>query len=256
MADLLKGKHALVTGGASGIGLATVKKFLEEGARVSVFDVNRKNLDDLLSRFDHSELYCEAVDISYDGMVSVSFGQDRYRDVDILVNNAGIDRLWQHFSSEELYRRQDVWDRVIAVNLRGTQHLTSVVVTHWLQNNIRGSIIFITSVHTALAFPGGAAYDTSKHALVGLMRNLALELGPHGIRANAVAPGFIYPTGITGGLSMEEVANFASRIPSRRPGTPEDVAETVAFLTSDKASYINGAEIRVDGGLAIQSHLF
>ena len=88
------------------------------------------------------------------------------------------------------------------------------------------------------------------------MRNLALELGPTGLRANAVAPGAIYPTGITRGLSKSKIKEFSGKIPLRRLGAPKDIADVCAFLASDQASYINGAEIRVDGGLAIQNALF
>lgn len=244
MRDLLKGKHALVTGGGNGIGLAIAKKFLEEGARVSLFDKEYPDTD-VIARTNAYD-----VDITNKRHIEICMRQF-LGSLDILVNNAGIDQQYSWDTGDDL-----VWKNVIDTNLNGTMNVTAAVVKRMREQKIQGSIVFITSVHTALAFPGGAAYDASKHALIGIMRNLALELGPYGIRANAVAPGFIFPTRITGKLSPEEVKNFANRIPSRRHGTSEDIAEAVAFLVSDKALYINGAEIRVDGGLAIQNHLF
>jgi len=252
MSKLLEGKHALVTGGASGIGQAIAFAMLEQGADVAVFDRDISPLFDYKPADEHCWLLRQ-VDLS--DQYSVGHGVAEmvgtFGCPDVLVNNAGIDQVYAWDDKDDA-----VWNNVMETNLHGTMRLTQGIVKRLLQNKMQGSIVFVTSVHTALAFPGGAAYDASKHALVGLMRNLALELGPHGIRANAVAPGFIFPTGITGKLSEEEVQSFAARIPSRRPGTPEDVAELVAFLASDKASYINGAEIRVDGGLSIQNHLF
>ena len=139
------------------------------------------------------------------------------------------------------------------VNLTGTRQITEVIIADMLRHGRGGSLIFITSVHTALAFPGGAAYDASKHALVGLMRVLALEYGPKGIRANALAPGLIYPTNITTAeLSCTEAERLGQRVPLGRCGHPKEIATVCAFLASDAASYINGAEIRVDGGLSIK----
>lgn len=255
MADLLKGKHAIVTGGASGIGLAIVRSFLMAGAHVCIFDVNNNTLTSVLAEErarGYEKINGVCLDVCDNNFIKGFFATSSSDwKIDILVNNAGIDRPYS-------WERDDagVWQSIIDTNLTGARNVTAEVVKRMCEEKRSGCIIFITSIHTALAFPGGAAYDASKHALVGLMRNLALELGPHGIRANAVAPGFIYPTGITGGLSQTEVESFASKIPSRRPGTPEDVANVVTFLASDQASYINGAEIRIDGGLSIQNHLF
>lgn len=250
MAGLLEGKSVLVTGGVRGIGLAVANKFYEDDARVFIFDKNAPS-QSLVARTK-----VHTVNVRNKANVKKHLAQvfSLANGLDILINNAGVDLAYLHNSPEK--DRQDVWDEVLGTNLDAIQYLTSLVVKYWLERHNKGVIVFVTSVHTALAFPGGGAYDAAKLALVGYMRSIALEHGPDGIRSNAVAPGFIYPTGITYKLSEKQVQDFAGRIPSRRPGTSEDVAKVVAFLASDEASYINGAEIRVDGGLAIQNHLF
>ncbi|OGE78135.1 MAG: hypothetical protein A2751_03155 [Candidatus Doudnabacteria bacterium RIFCSPHIGHO2_01_FULL_46_14] len=250
----LKGKSALVTGGASGIGRAIVKKFLGEGARVIALDKDLDGLQSLSRETKSRNLVTLEVNIVHPEFKPQNFEQIPWSKLDILVNNAGID---EPFSWEK--KRIDLslttFNAIMDVNLRGTMRITDRFVKA-RRGKKPASVIFITSVHTALAFPNGAAYDASKHGMVGIMRNLALELGPTGLRANAVAPGAIYPTGITRGLSKSKIKEFSGKIPLRRLGAPKDIADVCAFLASDQASYINGAEIRVDGGLAIQNALF
>lgn len=246
---LLKGKRAVVTGGANGIGRAVVCEFLEQGAEVIVIDKDVEGLQKLRSDLRHRDFsnkfrgHASRID---DWYALKNILLDAH--YDILVNNAGIDL---QYSVECIDSK--AWDEIFQTNVHGTRMVTSRVLS---KMEFGGSIIFITSIHTAQAFPAGAAYDASKHALVGFMRTIALEYGSRGIRANAVAPGSIDNAGPTARLSDKEKRAFALRIPSGRLGTPEDVASLVAFLASDKASYINGAEIRIDGGLSIKSALF
>lgn len=241
MDSLLSRKRALVTGGASGIGKAIVKEFEKQDAWVHIFDK--------VIQMHH---WRYPVDVGRKKDVEENFAMltKDYGPINILVNNAGIDEYYELGCTKEA-----VWEDIMKTNLFGAKYLCDLVVPH-MQANGGGSIIFITSVHTALAFPGGAAYDASKHALVGLMRTIALEYGAHNIRTNAIAPGAIYPTGITAKLTQKEVAEFGAKIPLGRVGKPEEIAKVAAFLASDGASYINGAEIRVDGGLAIKNALF
>jgi len=244
---ILDNKHALVTGGANGIGRAIVGEFFKEGAKVSFFDIDVSGISSLETELRNIKGY--QVDISKKQNVIDVLQAEELKQVDILVNNAGIDL---DFSFED--PKDSSWQRIIDTNLNGARYLTEIVVERMKRDGIHGSIIFITSVHTAQAFPGGGAYDTSKHALVGLMRVLALEFGRYSIRSNAIAPGAIL-AGRTTEASPQQMKEFGKRIPLGRIGRPEEIAQVAAFLASDKASYINGAEIRVDGGLSIKNPL-
>lgn len=247
--DLLRGKRAIVTGGASGIGRAIAAAFLAEGATVVVFDRDQAGLDRLGQQFPDG-LIGKMVDVSSEADVAEAFASATYSPIDVLVNNAGID---QPFRIEQPDYR--TWQSVLETNVNGSLYVAAHAIREMLRRGAGGSIIFITSVHTAQAFPGGAAYDASKHALVGLMRVLAIEHGTRGIRVNAVAPGAIYPTGITEPLGPDRARELGQRIPLGRCGTPEEVAKVCVFLASGLASYITGAEIRVDGGLGVMSPL-
>lgn len=230
---ILQGKHAVITGGASGIGKAIAQEFLKEGAKVHIFDVDNVDVRD-------KKTIEQAVhDI-----------EKANGPIDTLVNNAGIflTHPLENFPEEE-------WNKLFDVNFTGARHCTQIIGSRMKKHGIKGSITFITSVHTSQSFPGASAYGASKHALIGLMRVTALEWGPFGIRSNAVAPGLIFPTGITTRSTPAQTKKRGEKVPLGRVGSPEEVAHVVAFLSSDKASYISGAEIRVDGGLAIKSPL-
>lgn len=255
---LFKGKHCLVTGGANGIGRAIVEELLSERAAIiTIFDKDEVGLHQLEKSFRFRDDLAgartrfELVDISnrimaYDAVKSIGL-------VDVLINNAGID-LPLTFSPENPYIGE-TWDHVLQTNLTGTFNITQAVVAGMIREKSGSSITFITSVHTALAWQGGAAYDASKHGLVGYMRALALDLASYGIRVNAIAPGHIHPTNISRRRSEEENIAAGKRVPLGRHGTPEEIARVVAFLASDSASYVTGAEWRVDGGLSIKNSL-
>lgn len=248
-------KTAVVIGAGNGIGRAIVLDFLKRGISVIAVDIDTEALNSLDVEYQNSTsgrstLICHCLDIS-DG-VSVK----RFWDMttaDILVNNAGVDKLYSVFDSDGTYEVN--WQRVIEVNLNGTRLMTEGMVRQFTGEGSEGSVVFITSVHTALAFRGGGAYDASKHALIGYMKTLTLNYASWGLRFNAVAPGAIYPTNITQGLGDDKAAEIGRRIPAGRCGRPEEVAKVCAFLVSEDASYINGAELRVDGGLSIKNAL-
>lgn len=248
---MLFGKNAIITGGASGIGKAVVKEFLVEGASVSIFDVDQGNLQKVKEEYSgKGKLAVYSVDITNRGAIDSALRniENSFGNVTTLVNNAGINP-----HHEIIYHPQSLMERVLRVNFIGSQLISQIVGTRMREQNIRGSITFITSVHTAQAFPEDAAYDASKHAMLGFMRVAAVEWGQIGIRCNAVAPGAIYPTGITHKLTPDILESVGKKIPLKRFGRPQEIAQVVAFIASDKASYIHGAEIRVDGGLAIKS---
>lgn len=227
----LAGKNVLVTGGANGIGRAVVNKFLEEGCTVWVIDKDEVKL--ALLR-ETEKVIPIILDITDEEKVKSLISS---LPLDILVNNAAI-------------TEGDNYKAVMDVNCNGTRYVTEAVLPGMKTRGV-GNIIFITSVHTAMAFIGDASYDGSKHWAVGYMRARAVELAGTGIRVNAVAPGAIQNAGPnTDVLAIEE---GSKKIPMKRFGNPEEIASVVTFVASDEASYITGTEIRVDGGLSVQS---
>jgi 3-oxoacyl-[acyl-carrier protein] reductase len=227
----LHGKKVLVTGGAKGIGRAIVERFLKEECHVCVVDIDKVALK---RPFSKSTVTLIHLDISNEHAVVKKLSSLH---VDILVNNAGITSGDDHA-------------KVMMVNCDGTRFVTEAVLPG-MESRRAGNIVFITSVHTAMAFLHDAAYDMSKHGIVGYMKARACERIAKGVRMNAVAPGAIQYAGTN--TNKNEIAKLRKRIPIRRFGDPEEVAEVVCFLASDVSSYIVGAEIRVDGGLSVQS---
>ena len=241
----LKDIHVIITGAAGGIGQAITEKFLLEGADIEAIDSDSERLANMKMIIGSgTNSVCRYyVDITDENLMQRYFSQHTsLQSANLLVNCAGIESEYESGVSNPL-----IWRRQINVNLNATETVTRLFLANARKAKITPSVIFITSVHTALAFKKRAAYDASKHALVGLMRCLALE----GVRANAVAPGGIYPTGMTSHLTPKLLKKLSKRVPMGRFGKPEEIASVVSFLASPAASYIHGAEIRVDGGLSI-----
>ncbi|MFA5932991.1 MAG: SDR family NAD(P)-dependent oxidoreductase [Microgenomates group bacterium] len=249
---LLDGKIAVVTGGAYGIGKAVVKNFLKEGAIVALFDVNRLQIEKTIEELSSSSLRGYVVDVRDRENISKSLSEveSELGNINTLVSNAGI-------NPEGSVEKMDsqVWQETLDVNLTGSFNMTQIIGRKILKRGDKGSITFVTSVHTGQAFLDNGAYDASKGGLLTFMRTAAVEWASKGIRVNAVAPGAIYPTGITEKTLPEKVNEISSKIPLGRWGTPLEIAQVVSFLASDLASYIVGAEIRVDGGLSTVSPL-
>lgn len=250
MERLLEGRVAIITGGASGIGKATTEVFLREGASVAVFD----NCRTILEQSNNPErFYRYLVDVRQQGEISrglEDFERKIGKNADILVNNAGIN---PEQSIEDI--TDDTWKEVLDINLTGARNTTQIIGGRMKKLGILGSIVFVTSIHTEQAFINNASYDASKHAVLGLMRVAAVEWAKFGIRCNAVAPGAIYPTGITKRFDEKQRARISKKIPIGRWGTPQEIAEVIAFVSSDRSSYLVGAEVRVDGGLSSVSPL-
>ena len=244
---LLEGKTAIVTGAARGIGKAIAIKFASEGANVAFTDLN---LDEN-ALATQKEL--EAFGIKAKGYASnaanyqdtanvVAEIQKEFGCVDILVNNAGITRdgLMMRMSEEQ-------WDMVININLKSAFNFIHAV-TPIMMKQKNGSIINMASVVGISGNAGQANYSASKAGMIGLAKSIAKELGSRGIRANAIAPGFII-TEMTAALSDEVREEWAKQIPLRRGGTPEDVANVATFLASELSSYVTGQVIPVCGGM-------
>ncbi|MCK6431071.1 MAG: 3-oxoacyl-ACP reductase FabG [Burkholderiaceae bacterium] len=248
----LKGKVAIVTGGAQGIGLATARKFLEEGAIVAICDVRRPAVDAAVDELKATEaglaphVEGHVVDVTKRSQIDamVERVKARHGRVDVLVNNAGItmDARLQKMTDEQ-------FDQVIAVNLKGTYNCAQAVVDTMVTQGF-GVILNASSVVGLHGNYGQTNYAASKFGVIGFVKTWARELGPKGIRCNAVCPGFI-ATPILHTIPDKVMAQMTERVPLKRLGRPEEVANLYAFLASEEASYINGAVIEVTGGLTV-----
>ena len=242
--DRLAGRRAIVTGAASGIGRASAVLFAGEGARVLAVD---RPGGDLV--FEGDMITGLALDVTGDGAPDeiVSAAVDRWGGLDILFNNAGVGA-----SALAAQMTDDAWDQVHAVNLRAVFRLTRAAIPHLIRSPA-GRIINTASVMAQGTDFGLAAYCASKAGLLGLTRTLALELGRHGVTANALLPGAIM-TGMTReSFSQPEVAEiWARKAVLRRLGQPLDVARVALFLASDDAGFVTGQALAADGGLTLR----
>jgi 3-oxoacyl-[acyl-carrier protein] reductase len=244
----LRGKVSIITGGAQGIGLATARKFAAEGAIVAVADLGsepvRTAVDEL--RRDGAVAEGFAVDVTRRDQIDSMVQQlkARFGRIDTLVNNAGITL------DARLPKMTDAqFDAVIAVNLKGTYNCAQAVVETMIEQG-SGVILNASSVVGIYGNYGQSNYAASKFGVIGLAKTWARELGPKGIRCNAVCPGFI-ATPILRTIPDRVMAQMTERVPMKRLGRPEEVADVYAYLASDEASYINGAVIEVAGGLTV-----
>ena len=246
---LLEGKVALITGAGRGIGKAVALRFAENGADIAFTDLELN--DAVLSTVAELESYgvkvkayaSNAADFEQAHKVVEEIHADFGR-IDILVNNAGItkDGLMMRMSEAQ-------WDAVINVNLKSAFNFIHAV-TPIMARQRGGSIINMSSVVGVSGNAGQCNYSASKAGMIGLAKSIAKEMGPRGIRANAIAPGFII-TDMTNALSEEVRAEWAKQIPLRRAGEGDDVAGAALFLASDLAAYVTGQVLQVDGGMAM-----
>lgn len=244
---LLEGKVAVITGAARGIGKAIALKFASEGADIAFTDLaideNGKATEQEIAALGvRAKGYASnAANFEEAHSVVAEIVKDFGR-IDILVNNAGITRdgLMMRMTEQQ-------WDMVINVNLKSAFNFIHAV-TPIMMKQKGGSIINMASVVGVSGNAGQCNYSASKAGMIGLAKSIAKELGSRGVRANAIAPGFII-TDMTAKLSDEVKAEWCKKIPLRRGGTPEDVADVATFLASDMSSYVSGQVIQVDGGM-------
>jgi 3-oxoacyl-[acyl-carrier protein] reductase len=239
----LRGRVAFVTGAARGIGAATARAFARAGARVALLDRETGDLAAAAAETDGLAIPADVTDAAavrraVDGVVA------RWGRLDILVNNAGIvrDAALADVTDED-------WAATLDVNLRGAMLCARAAVPHMKAARF-GRILSATSIVAQTGNYGQTAYAASKAGIVGLTRTWARELGPRGITANAVAPGFI-DTSMVKSVPAKVMADVVARTPAGRMGRPEEVAGVYLFLASDLASFINGAVVGVDGGLLL-----
>ena len=244
---LLDGKTAIVTGAARGIGKAIALKFAQEGANIAFTDlVIDENAEATAKELEalgvKAKAYASnAANFEDTAKVVAEIHKDFGR-IDILVNNAGITRdgLMMRMSEQQ-------WDMVINVNLKSVFNFTKAVSAIMLKQK-SGSIISMSSVVGVSGNAGQANYSASKAGIIGFTKSVAKELGSRNIRANAVAPGFII-TDMTAQLPEDVRKEWAAKIPLRRGGTPEDIADVCTFLASDMSRYVTGQVIHVCGGM-------
>ena len=247
----LKGKNVLVTGGTKGIGKAISLGFAVEGARViSISRHTPEDTDDQITYYN-----CD-VSSSNDVKSTIENILSKFNTIDILVNNAGIEEYASLDKTDE-----GMWDRIMDINVKGVYNVSKYCIPEMIKNH-GGNIINISSVQANIITKNAAAYVTSKHAIIGLTKSIALDYAPE-IRCNAVLPATI-GTPLVRKAAILEVGNNEEKIkekirewglqhPLGRIGKPEEVANTVLFLASNQSSFITGSSIMVDGGLSIKA---
>ena len=246
---LLEGKTAVITGGSRGIGKGIALRFAAEGANIAITNIS-----------DNEEFAATVSEISALGVKAKGYVSDAsvyvdaenvideivkdFGSVDILVNNAGItrDTLLMRMTEEQ-------WDQVLTVNLKSVFNLTKAAIRPMMKQK-NGSIINMSSVVGVSGNAGQANYSASKAGIIGFTKSVAKELGSRNVRCNAIAPGFIL-TEMTSRLPEDVKSDWIAKIPLRRGGLPEDVANVSLFLASDLSSYVTGQTISVCGGMAM-----
>jgi 3-oxoacyl-[acyl-carrier protein] reductase len=242
----LKGKVALITGGANGIGLATAGRFAKEGASIVLWDLSERGSDvaDQLTK-EGSRAIFKKVSVTNKEEVqkAVNEAKDHFGRIDILINNAGItkDRTLLKMSDEE-------WDDVIAVNLTGVFNCTRAVAPIMKEQNY-GRIVSASSNVAIRGNYGQTNYVATKSAIIGMTKVWAMELGRYGITVNCIAPGFIH-TAMTDAMPEEVRKQSIPHIPLGKWGYPDDIANGYLYLASDEASFVSGICLTIDGGAA------
>ena len=240
------GKTVLVTGAGSGIGAATAQRFAAEGANVVLAGRRKDALEKAAKDLEPARTLVQPADVSDNASVEALIAATitRFGNIDTLVNNAGVAVMGSFLEGTV-----EDWRKVMGINVDGVFHCSRAALPHLLKT--KGSIVTVSSVSGLGGDWGLAFYNASKGAVTNLTRAMAMEFGAKGVRVNAVNPSLTI-TEMTSGLEKNEatMAKFAERIPLGRAARPEEVAAVIAFLASDDASFVNGVNLPVDGGVS------
>ena len=246
----MKGKTVIITGGASGIGAATVRLFANAGANVVVSDIDTQNgkklVEEIRSTKGIASFFKTDVSKPEEMEALVDFAVKTYGKIDIAVNNAGIGGEQNSIADMSV----EGWQKVISINLNSLFYGLKYQISAMLKSG-GGSIVNITSILGAVGFAGSAGYSAAKHGIIGLTQTAALEYSSKNIRINAVGPGFI-ETPLLSALGAEMKAQLVAMHPIGRLGKSEEVAELILWLGSEKSSFVTGSYYPVDGGYLSQ----
>lgn len=244
MSMRLKDKVAIITGAAKGIGFATAKRFAQEGAKVMITDVNPDAVKAAVDLIPGSEAFVMNVTDRASVEAAVDQIMQRHGHIDILINNAGITQ-----DARLVKMTEAQFDAVIDVNLKGVFNCTQLVVPHMLEAG-KGAVVNASSVVGIYGNFGQTNYSATKFGVIGFTKTWARELGPKGIRVNAVCPGFI-ATEMVKAMPENILKDIERRSWLGRLGTPEEMANVYLFLASDEASYVNGVALEASGGISL-----
>ena len=252
MAGMLDGKAALITGAANGIGRATALLFAREGARVAAADLNLEGAEETAAAIREAggEAMALGVEVVEAEQVEAMLdaAAEAFGRIDCAFNNAGIGPAnLDHFGRRTHEWTEDGFDRMIAVNLKGVWLCMKGEIERMKADGGGGAIVNTSSVAGLLGLPGGSAYVAAKHAVSGLTRTAGIEYASDGIRVNAVCPGYI-ATDMTREVRARRGNELMNRVPARRMGEAQEIAEMVCWLCSERSSYVTGATYNVDGG--------
>ncbi len=242
----LKGRVAVVTGAAQGIGASTVREFVQQGTHVALLDIDEAGAQKVAAELKDARAMCVRVDVTDDNSVTAALAKvaAEFGGIDILVNSAG--GYGKLTGVEEL--PIDDWDKTVALNMRGTFLMCKRAIPY-LKKSTAGRIINVSSISGRTLFGSTSpAYAASKAGVIQLTRFLAIELGPSGITSNSIAPITTLTPRVKALRTEANIAAIAAQIPLRRLPDPEDHANAMVFLASDSASYLNGVSLDINGG--------
>ncbi|MCP2040175.1 3-oxoacyl-[acyl-carrier protein] reductase [Neisseria sp. HSC-16F19] len=244
----LANKVAVITGAASGIGLATAEKFAAEGATVIVCDLNQAGVDAAVAAITEKGGKADGYIVDVTNKDQINTMRDavlaKHSRIDVLVNNAGI-----VMDAQLVKMTEEQFDKVVDINLKGTYNMARALVDTMVEQG-SGVILNASSVVGVYGNFGQTNYAATKFGVIGFVKTWSRELGKKGIRVNAVCPGFV-ATPILKSMPEKVLADMANKVPMKRLAEPSEIANVYAFLASDEASYINGAALEVTGGLTL-----